>query len=89
VNRFRVKWRNDTGDDLRATYWVRGGKPVLIEYLTKSGIWISWDSKSGVLLGAVPPEVDKALEGDPQPITSQPIIFAPQAASVSTNVSTL
>lgn len=61
IDRFRVEWVNDTGDKLRATYSRAGGE-VLIEYRTPAGVWVGWSSKSGVSLGAVPPEVDEVLQ---------------------------
>lgn len=71
INRYRVQWSNDDGQKLRATYWVKDKRPVLVEYFTGT-IWLQWSSKSGVVIGPLPPEVQKALEGKPEPI------FAPK-----------
>lgn len=68
IERFRVQWDNTEGQTLQATYWVKKGKPVEIQYQSANGIWLKWDSKSGVLIGPVPPEVDAALSGNPEPV---------------------
>lgn len=73
IDRYRVQWGNGSGDLLRATYTKAGGE-VVIEYLANSGIWVGWSSKSGVTLGPVPPEVEKALEGNPEPV-DEPIVL--------------
>lgn len=67
IDRFRVQWSNDQKQKLRATYWTKAKKPVLIEYFTGE-LWLKWSSKSGVLIGPVPPEVEDALKGKPEPI---------------------
>lgn len=67
VDRYRVKWRNADGDQIRATY-TTASKSVLVEYLLENGLWIGWSSKSGVSLGPVPPEVEEALAGNPAPV---------------------
>jgi hypothetical protein len=73
VNRYRVQWTNDESNVLRATYWVKSNKRMLVEYQVSPGVWVQWSSKSGVMLGSVPPEVQAALEGTPQPIPAPPI----------------
>ncbi len=74
VDRFRVQWSNESQQKLRATYWTKTKKPVLVEYFTGE-IWLKWSSKSGVIIGPVPPEVEQALEGNPEPIpTPKPTI---------------
>lgn len=67
VDRFRVQWENEDKQKLRATYWTKEKRPVFVEYFT-GALWLKWTSKSGVLIGPVPPEVGKALEGNPEPI---------------------
>lgn len=81
VNRFRVVWSNDDKQTIRATYWTDKKKPVLIEYLT-GDVWIKWTSKSGVIIGPVPAEVDKALQGNPEPIEKPVIPLALPSAAV-------
>lgn len=72
IDRFRVQWANDSGDRLRATYTTAAGA-VLLEYLADSGIWVGWSSKSGVVLGPVPPQVEKAMQGEPEPV-AKPVV---------------
>lgn len=68
IDRFQVVWENQDGQTLRAVYWVASKKRVQIEYRLESGVWLKWSSKSGVLIGPVPIEVEKALAGDPIPV---------------------
>lgn len=69
INRFRVQWSNEQKQKLRGTYWTKAKKPVLIEYFTGE-LWLKWSSKSGVLIGPVPPEIESALAGKPEPIAT-------------------
>lgn len=68
IDRFQVRWENADGQNLRATYWIEWEKPVQIEYMLESGIWVAWDAKSGITIGPVPPEVESALDGVPEPV---------------------
>lgn len=61
IDRFRVSWENEEGQELRGTYWINDERPPLVEYLVSPGFWIQWDSKSGVSLGAVPPQIEPAI----------------------------
>lgn len=77
VDRFQVKWVNHDGQTLRATYWIEAKKKIEIEYQLANGIWIAWDSKSGVLIGPVPLEVEKAMAGKPEPVAEPNVLTNP------------
>lgn len=79
VDRFRVEWQNPEGQHLRATYWLKRSKSVLVEYKLDSGVWLAWSAKSGVMIGPVPPEVQSAMEGAPPSIPAPNIIELPEA----------
>lgn len=68
VNRVRIAWKNDAGQELRATVF-RDLRQTLVEYHAGGGLWLQWTSKSGVILGPLPPEVEVALE-DETPLPS-------------------
>lgn len=92
VDRFRVKWQSADGTLLRATYWVGAVRATLVEYQLEDGLWVGWSAKSGVVIGPLPEEVEKALEGNPVP-TPTPTPASPFAVttsgSLTTNTSTL
>jgi len=68
INRYRVRWETEDGLAARATYWVGpGARPVVVEYLVSPGLWVGWSSKSGVVIGPLPPLVQSAIDGDPEP----------------------
>lgn len=76
IDRFRVQWANDDGQQLRATYWLKN-KPLVMEYQLQDGLWVGWSSKSGVTIYPIPPEVEKAMEGKPEPIEEPKPSLAP------------
>lgn len=57
----KVLWKNEAGAQLRATVHLDNSKPVVIEYQTVEGGWVTWTEGSGVSLGQVPAEVKTAL----------------------------
>jgi hypothetical protein len=78
IDRFQVIWQNHDGQTLRAVYWLESKRKTQIEYRLANGLWLSWDSKSGILIGPVPPEVTAALSGQPEPIAiATPVIALP------------
>jgi hypothetical protein len=64
VDRLRVVWSNDAGQELRATIWPSAARKTLVEYHAGGGLWLQWTAKSGVSIGPVPPEVETALENE-------------------------
>lgn len=70
VDRFRVRWTNEDGQEVRGTYWLSNSHAPLLEYRLQDGLWVRIDSKSGVTLSPIPPPMASALEGDPQPADS-------------------
>lgn len=65
IDRFRVQWENAEGQTLRATYWVKSKQPAQLEYQLASGLWLTWDSKSGVLIGQFRLKRRRRLKGIP------------------------
>lgn len=57
VDRYVTQWQNDTGDTIRLTRFA-GSKENRIHYKGADGSWIEWSSKSGVLLGPAPVELN-------------------------------
>jgi hypothetical protein len=80
INRLRVAWNNDQGDELQATVY-QGLTPTLIEYRNKAGFWITWTSKSGVMLGQIPTEVETALKKDVATSVSAALLESVEIAS--------
>lgn len=63
VNRAVVQWENTDGQEIRLT--VSQSKQVVIQYRPAlNAPWISWDEKSGVVIGPFPASVRPALDGE-------------------------
>ena len=60
VDRIKVQWSNEAGQELRATIYYDKRK-TLVEYHAGGGLWLQWTSKSGVVIGPVPPQVETSL----------------------------
>jgi hypothetical protein len=82
VDRVKAEWANNSGQNLRATYWL-SKKPVLVEYQFQPGVWLQWSSKSGVVIYPLPPEIEKALDGKPEPVEKPAILPFPVADPLS------
>lgn len=63
VDRYQVIWESE-GNTFRATYFTHAKTDLKIDYKV-NGVWASWDEDTGILLGAVPVEVQKAQAGKP------------------------
>lgn len=62
VDRVRLLWTSDVGRELRATIY-RDDRPLFIEFRDLgTGFWYRWTEGMGISLGAVPPEVEAAME---------------------------
>ena len=61
IERISIYWTNDAGDALRGTLYA-GTREYRLEYLVPPHSWVGWSSKSGVLLGPVPPEIRTEIE---------------------------
>lgn len=57
--RYVTTWRNPEGVLIRATLYA-GTKRYAVHYASKDGTWLEWDSKAGLLLGNVPPNLENA-----------------------------
>lgn len=59
IDGVKVRWDNDDGISFRS---VISRNNVLIQYRSEfDSAWLEWSSKTGLMLGAVPPEVKDAL----------------------------
>jgi hypothetical protein len=62
IDRIRLLWTNEAGRELRGTIY-RDDRPVVVEFRDlDTGFWYRWTEGTGISLGAIPPEVETALE---------------------------
>lgn len=57
VERYRAEWTNDQGVRIRYERITASGR-VSVRYQAPDQSWLVWDSKSGILLGPVPPGIE-------------------------------
>lgn len=70
VNRLRFSWSNEKAQELRATVFKDRSKPTEIEYHAGGGLWLRWTKDSGISLGALPPDLESAVNDGAVKVTA-------------------
>lgn len=78
IDRYRVRWSNEQGRSMQATYTLESSS-VQIESRMPDGTWFGWSSKSGITIDPLPEPVANALAGRPEPVgaQSEPVALIP------------
>lgn len=77
VDRAVIQWQAEDGIEFQAMQY-RDGRETVIRYRSEAaGPWLAWSSKSGLILGPVPPEIIEEF-GEGPPMGARKSVKEPQ-----------